>query len=224
MLKKEIRLFIIVVIFLLYACQNDKGKAKQSTNKYVAEHFGTYQPIYNQITNCIKVCLDSMVSSYSTEYYDEWHVDSLLCINSESDKLVTTVNQSSGVGSNAGSDQIEKLLAKKINGKWYVFKAGEALTVPRDFYGRDSLHPINFYELSQIARKEFLEGALKEQADGSYEVNDEFIDYHFYNGYGGTERTKEQKDSIHWTLIRGQWKYRIDTNEYKPLRKHKYNL
>lgn len=92
-------------------------------------------------------------------------------------------------------------------------------------YGKSGTDPLSFYELSQIARREFLEGALVEQADGGYKVNDGFIDYHFYSSAWGGYPTKASFDSAHAAVIKNQWLgKRIDTNEYKPVRKHKFNI
>lgn len=72
-------------------------------------------------------------------------------------------------------------------------------------------------------------------------MNDKWIDEHFYNaGYDsfthhrkpgmvspGEEyqmpRDKAKTDSVHWWLITDKWKHKIDTNEYKPLRRNKIN-
>jgi hypothetical protein len=142
----------------------------------------------------------------------------MICLNSSSDKMVTTINISVGVCGDCRMDAITKLLGKKINGIWYFFEGGGTLIVPRDMYGKDAMHPLTFHELSQIARKEFLESALIKNAAGEYVVNDKWIDAHFYyNGICADCKTHVQYDSVHWYEILHKWKEKIDTNEYKPL-------
>jgi hypothetical protein len=141
----------------------------------------------------------------------------MICLNSSSDKMVTTINISVGVCGDCRMDAITKLLGKKINGIWYFFEGGGTLIVPRDMYGKDAMHPLTFHELSQIARKEFLESALIKNAAGEYVVNDKWVDDHFYQNGFGNYKSKAEYDSVHWMMILQKWKYRIDTNEYKPL-------
>ena len=102
------------------------------------------------------------------------------------------------------------------------FKGGGTLIIPRDMYGKDEMHPLSFHELSQIARKEMMESALVKK-NGEYVVSDKWVDDHFYQiGYGKYDN-RASYDSIHWMLIQRKWKEKIDTNEYKPLRKNNAN-
>ncbi len=89
-------------------------------------------------------------------------------------------------------------------------------------YGKDAMHPLSFHELSQIARENMLSSALIRDKNGNYIVNDDWVEKHFYyNGMCGHCKTQAQYDSTHWFKITDKWKHKIDTNEYKPLRKNK---
>lgn len=172
-----------------------------------------------------------------TEYIYDWVVDSMICINSTQDKLVGIVVSSAGVYPEDVTDDATKFLGKKINGIWYFFKSGGSLAILRSSYGKTGKNPLSFHELSQIARKEMLEGALIKNEKGEFVVDDKWVEEHFYNAgfdtfnhhkiYGmvspGEEyqmpRDKEKTDSVHWHLILDKWNHKIDTNEYKPREK-----
>ncbi|MES2837522.1 MAG: hypothetical protein V4667_08365 [Bacteroidota bacterium] len=192
-------------------------------NNYAKSRFNEYSDIYTTIVDSISIYTDSSLTLFLNEYYSEWQIDSLVCINSKKDKLVTTINSTPGVCKECKMDDITKLLGKKINGKWYFFKGGGSLAVPRDMYGKDATHPLSFYELSKIARKEMLAGAVIEK-NGKLIIDDKWVDRHFYNnGFAqrGWDEIKDRPkyDSVHWFYIMDKWKHKIDTNEYKPLQR-----
>ncbi|MEO6903434.1 MAG: hypothetical protein ABI315_09780 [Bacteroidia bacterium] len=141
----------------------------------------------------------------------------MICINSEGNKLVVTLNYSLNACDDCMSDLVSNLLGKKINNTWYFFIGGGHLIIPRNYYGKDAMHPLSFHELSQIARKNVLESSLIKNAAGEYIVNDKWVDAQFYQNGFGDYKTKEEYDSVHWTMILKKWKSRIDTNEYKPM-------
>ena len=219
MLKIEIKSILLGILVSLNSCDFSKHNVEKA-NTYVKNNFNKYNDIYKVLNDSINIYIDSSLATFLTEYYEEWQVDSLLCINNEGNRLFGTINASLGANKNAWSDDVMELLGKKINGKWYFFKGGGTLAVPRNMYRKDEMHPLTFHELSQIARKEMLESALVKK-NGEYVVSDEWIDKHFYqNGYG-VYNTRAAYDSIHWMLIMRKWKEKIDTNEYKPVRRNK---
>ncbi|MEO6903436.1 MAG: hypothetical protein ABI315_09790 [Bacteroidia bacterium] len=228
MLKRENKLMLIflITICFLTACNNvSKNRDKQVvfeskiSKDYVKKKYINYSNEYTVLKDSVNKYVDSTLKSYLGEYIWDWEVDSMICMNSEGNKLVATINISIGACPKCWSDEIKKILGKKINGVWYFFKGGGTLTVPRNYYGKDEMHPLTFHELSQIAREEFLESALIKSATGEYVVNDKWIDAHFYqNGYG-SYKTKVEYDSVHWIMILQKWKVKIDTNEYKHFRR-----
>ncbi len=241
MLKKDIKnIFALFLFLLLQSCDSEiKEKEKSSSNNYVETNFAKYKQIYFDANDSIVYYANSKLSSFLTEYSNKWQVDSMMCINSTSDKLVGVIISSVGILNHDVTDDATKFLGKKINGNWYFFKGGGSLAIPRSLYGKTGSDTLSFHELSQIARKEFLESSLIQNEKGKYIVNDKWVDEHFYNAgfdnfthhkvYGlvspGEEyqmpRDKEKTDSVHWHLIIDKWKHKIDTNEYKPLRKTK---
>lgn len=246
MLKRENKIFYLLnCLIIFYSCSNSNNNGNATndlkSNIYTKNKFKEYSNIYTIVNDSVKLYSDSLLTEYLHIYGEDWQIDSMICINSNYDKLVTTINSSTGIGKNCKMDEVTKLLGKKINSKWYFFEGGGTLVVPREYYGKNEMNPLTFHELSQIARKNFLESALIKNEKGEYIVNDKWIDEHFYNngfytfGYHknpgmiseGEEyqmpRDKAKFDSVHWYYILHKWTEKIDTNEYKPLRKNKVN-
>ncbi|MEO6903432.1 MAG: hypothetical protein ABI315_09775 [Bacteroidia bacterium] len=225
LLKRGIKTVFIFCLFFISSCSNSVKKVEEKkADFYANKNYSHYSNIYSTLIDSINIYVDSSLNEFLGETLWPWEVDSLICINSNNTKLVSTINSSSGSCKKCVSDAITKLLGKKINGKWYFFKGGGTLIVPRDLVGKDEIHPLSFHELSQIAREEFLESALIKNAAGEYVVNDKWIDAHFYNNgfasMGWNEiKDKAKYDSVHWYYILHKWKVKIDTNEYKPFRR-----
>lgn len=231
MLGKGIKPIIAIAILTAFC----RCSSKYKNEKYVSENFGIYASEYKTLNDSIKIYSDSLLHDFISVYYKKWQVDSLICINSDHTKLIATINESNGAGKEAQMDQIEKILGKRINNKWFFFLGGGVLAVPRDLYGKNEMNPLSFHELSQIARKEFLSGAIIKK-DGKLVVSDEWVDAHFYcNGFysfgkhktpgmimKGEEyqmpRDKARFDSVHWVHILAKWQKRFDTTGLRPLK------
>ncbi len=218
--KLEKGIKCLLFISLLNSCSFIGSENKEKALDYVGKNFKAYDDVYGTINDSIALYIDSSLKNFTTEYSNLWQVDSLIIIKSDQSKLIATINISTGECKNCKMDQVSKILGKKINGKWYFFLGGGHLIVPRHMYSKSEMNPLSFHELSQIARKEFLESALIKNEKGEYVVDDKWIDKHFYyNGMCAHCRTQAQYDSTHWYKIIHKWSEKIDTNEFKPLRK-----
>lgn len=207
-------LFLAAVFFSCNSLNQDNGS---KADLYVRDKFSSYNEIYAMLKDSINRYIDSSLTAYLSPYSNNWQVDSLLIIDSKVSRLVATINVSNGIGKEQYSDVIIKSLGKKIDDKWYFFIGGGSLTVPRDMYGKDAMHPLSFHELSQIARENSLASALIKDENGNYIVNDAWVEKHFYNKGYGNFSSRAAYDSVHWKIILDKWKHKIDTNEYKPL-------
>ena len=196
------------------------GNEIKPYDNYVKRNFSSYSNVYRIINDSIKLYLDSTLGSVGFIYQEDWQVDSMVCIDLKEQKIYFALINSSGAGRGCTADVIGEFLGKKIDNKWYFFSGGGTLIIPRDMYGKDEMHPLSFHELSQSARKEMMESALIKK-DGEYVVSDEWIDRHFYNNGYGEYDNRAAYDSVHWALIMRKWKEKIDTNEYKPIKRNK---
>jgi hypothetical protein len=226
MLRKENNLFIYLLMFS--SCSHEN-----KSNKYIEDNFGNYKNEFYLIKDSVKKYSESMLEDYTGEYMWHWIIDSLVCVNSSKDKLISISVISTGICKDCKSDEVIMMLGKKINKQWYFFQGGGTLIVPRDMYGKDEYHPLSFHELSQIARKEMFGENCLIKKDGEWIVNDEWVNSHFYNNgfysfgkhrekgvvypdeYFEMPRDKAKFDSVHWSLILDKWNHKIDTTEIK---------
>ena len=229
MSHKEIKyLLLFFIVFSVFSCGiNSENESKKSTNIFARNNFNSYKYIYDVVNDSIKYFTASKLYEFKGEYCNNWELDSLIVLNSTKDKMVGALIISYGSCRDCVSDYTQKLLGKKINGKWYFLK-GSSLIIPRDLYGKTEMNPLSFHELSQIARKELLESALIKNKQGEYLINDNWVDGHFYNnGYAqmgwNPKKDKEKYDSVHWYYIMKKWKQKIDTTKFKPFNKSKPN-
>lgn len=215
MSAKEIKiLFYTFIILSTSSCKDNKEK----TNIYLKDNFKHYSSTHKIISDSINLYLDSSLATFKSEYVYGWYLDSLVCINSSNDKLFALIIQPPTPGKGFFMDDAMQLLGKKINNKWYFFKGGGTLAIPRSMYGYSETNPPSQYFLSQIARKNMMESAL-EKKGGEYVIDDDWVENKFYNTGYGLNLSRAQYDSIHWALIMRKWKEKIDTNEYKPFKK-----
>lgn len=228
-LKNVIKFFCISFSVFVFSCESKREKDKDSIsslanlniNKYVIDKYKNYEKIYTLINDSVSLYSNSLLKSFANLYIFDYEIDSMVCINSSNDKLVGTINVSIGKCSNCKLDNISLFLGKKIYGEWYFFLGGGHLKVPRDMYGKDAASPLSFHELSKIARKEMLSGAVIEK-NGKLIIDDKWVDSFFYNNGYGKYSTSAQYDSVHWRIIMDKWKHKIDTNEYKPLQRKQF--
>ena len=211
-------ILVLSAIFLFFSCNQ---KQNEITNTYVENNFKKYEGIYKILNDSINLYQDSLIKEFLFIYGEDWKLDSMICINSINDHLVAAINVSYGKGKEGTTDDISKILGKKIKNKWYFFMGGGNLVIPRNMYGKDEMHPLSFHELSQIARKEFLESALIKNGNGEFVVNDKWVDAHFTDLGWGKFKNVAQYDSVHWYYIMHKWQEKIDTNKYKPLWRNK---
>lgn len=221
MLKGGIKIYYLLFIICSFiGCSNNtKSNGTSKCNHYVKEHFSDFSEEYNLLNDSIKRYVASNLKSFGAEHLYEWQLDSMICINSKHNKLTAVIISSVGIFKEDVTDDATKILGKRIDNKWFFFKGGGSLAIPRSSYGKTGADPLSFYELSQIARENLLSGALIKDENGNYVVNDAWVEKHFYNNGYGNFSNRAAYDSVHWKIILDKWKHKIDTNEYKPLQK-----
>ncbi len=216
-LRNVYRLVFVVYSLLIFSCSSNSLSSKIS-KEFIDANFKDYEPVYNLLLDSSNFYVESALKTFGGEYTSNWFLDSMICINSTNDKLVGILISSKGNGSENFIDMATKILGKQIDGKWYFWKGIETFAIVREEFGYSENNAPPVIVLSSLARHYLLTSALVKQ-QSNYEVNDEWINKIFYTtGYDPTY-TKEQSDSLHWHLIMDKWNHKIDTNEYKPLKK-----
>src|SRR5574337_1882422 len=106
MLKREIRFICLFICLFIYSCVNIEKKTELKTSTYVDNNFKLYSNEYKTIADSVAMYVNSALNEYLHIYNQEWQIDSLICLNSTRDKLVTTINNSTGACSIGVSDEI----------------------------------------------------------------------------------------------------------------------
>jgi hypothetical protein len=208
--REKSKILVFVTLILFSSC----GKSK--IEKYIEQNYNVYTELHKTLTDSTNSYLNSHLKSFLQLYNNPWQIDSFICVNSKNDKLVATINSSIGKCKECWSDDVTKILGKKVNNKWYFFVGGGTLVVPRESYGKTPQMPLTLTELSQIAHKEMFGENCLIKKDGEYVVNDAWVDQHFYNkGICADCKTIGEYDSVHWKKILDKWNHKFDPKEFE---------
>ena len=125
LLRRGIKIVFCCLLFFISSCSNSvKEVEEKKADVYVIKNYSHYASIYSTLNDSIHLYIGSLLKDFGGHYLWPWEIDSLVCIDSPNTKLVATINISSGSCKECVSDEIVKLLGKKINGVWYFFEGG----------------------------------------------------------------------------------------------------
>jgi hypothetical protein len=165
-----------------------------------------YFKIYNLLNDSIKCWINNQLNYF--EYYNqerEWLLDSVLCINLERNKLITSVLKRS-ISNESTGDFIDYFYGTKIADTWYFFM-GPHLVLPREYYQKDIHTPLSFEKLKQIATMNIYRGYLIKNINDKWEINDRFFSDLTSGAWSSNWRTntQEQWDSIYISIVNKKW-------------------
>jgi hypothetical protein len=221
--KSIFLLFLCSLIFI--ACHRNRNKNEELSihaqriinNSENIIGRNNYFILYNSMNDSIQNWIKNKLGNYS--YWNsliKYHLDSVLCINKDKDKLVTAILLRYE-GEFGVQDDIHFFYGIKIKDKWYYFE-GADITLPREMYQKGIHTPLSFAKLHEIAMKEVFGGYLiKKKKDVGffknifspeyeYEINDEWFDSHFKNeGICSDCVTEEDFEKIWLYNSQSQW-------------------
>lgn len=204
---KLIILFFIVICFV--AC-NKNEKLTDLTNQY--RHISIYiigdevkyQVISQLITDTLSCWEKNNIAGFRSVNCNSssYKVDSLLCFNSQKNKLITCIleqncNQDFG-------DGIHFLYGVKIKEEWYFFR-GPYIFLPRKFYQKETHTPLSYVKLHETAMKEVYRGYLKKGKKGQWEINERFFSDITSVAWCTNCVTQEDWDNAYLSVIRENW-------------------
>lgn len=211
-------LFLLFVLTLL-GCNNRLEKPFEDAMKSEIIQFSktyvgadNYQLIYEGITDSIKSWSDNRLKDFLHTKNNEWKVDSLICLNTDKNKLISVLLYKSTFYPDATQDDIEFLYGVKIKEKWYYFP-GPTMVITRP---KDSKSvPTSFENLSEIAYQKIFKNYLKPNAEGEPGINEKFFeDLTSVAWYTGDEpKNQSEWDSVYLKIVRDNWSRR-DTTDY----------
>ena len=205
MLHQRNKILVLLFITLLsWQCQRVKyNKKKMHTIRKECmvksqEIIGKkeYWQIYNNINDSINNWIKHKLGLY--KYYKSFKVDTILCINSAKNKLITGILLKC-VSDECSQDDIIYFNGVKIKSKWYFFD-GPSLVLIRKYYQKNIHKPLSWEIMEQIAADQLYRGYLNK--DGS--INDNFF-YDLTSGAWGEANTQAEWDSIYLEIIKENW-------------------
>jgi hypothetical protein len=185
MLHRESKLLIMfLLITTVVSCGRYKEYNVKEINKIKNNAIGMsksllgedeYNMIYNNMIDTINSWIENKLRNYA--YWTSvinYQVDSVLCVNKERNKIVTSVLLPY-VGRGGVSDEITHFYGVKVKGTWY-FLWGPTMVLPREYYQKDIHTPLSFEKLKQIATSNIYRRYLVRNKKGEWEINDRFFD------------------------------------------------
>jgi hypothetical protein len=202
---------IVMIIFIVtfgFSCKrksyNTKAmyqirlKSMQKTQSILG--LEGYLSLNKNLSDSIKLWIESDLELYkSLRELGEYRIDSIICINSNANKLRACI-LSRCLLESCSQDYIEYLNGVNIDNNWYFFHAPR-LVLPREYYQRDIHKPLSWELMEQIAADHLYSSYLK--SDGS--INDQFFQDLTSVAWGPASNTQTQWDSTYLAIIRSNW-------------------
>jgi hypothetical protein len=167
------------------------------------EYNNTYHNMKDSINNWIENKID-YIKYYNDER--EWLLDSIMCIDSDANKLITAVLKRS-MYNDSNADFIDYFYGVKVKGEWYFFR-GAGMVLPREYYQKDIHTPLSFEKLKQIATDNIYRWYLKKNKQGNREINERFFSDLTSVAWCTYCATQEQWDSAYMQQIYRNWNKR----------------
>lgn len=185
---------IIVVAFLLLystSCNNNSNnEIKRKTIKQIGKN--NYNAIYLN-------AVDSIISwsNNNLGYYQycgkskNCFLDSLLCFNSNSTRLIGAILKQQLITSSIGDD-IDYFYGEKINNNWYFFSGPNLFVLRENIPNQNIQTPLSYEQLHDIALTEIFSAYLTKNG----EINEAWFDSHFEGPGWGNFKNQESADDF----------------------------
>jgi hypothetical protein len=120
-LSKENRYIVSLLIFFCFSCNYENKRLNTERNEIIefCKKRFDYQKIYKSANDSILNFVANNLKEYSALKYNNWQLDSVLCINSQGDKIFGTI-LIQGVSEHV-TNSLRFFYGVNINNKWYFF-------------------------------------------------------------------------------------------------------
>lgn len=214
------KLFLIAtyITILLNSCINNDPISISNNYKIKSEAIigsNNYIDLYKKINDTIETWVLNKFQIVEAESRYRHKVDSLMCISSDSTRLITCMHIYVDL-SDAVSDNLQFYYGEKINNNWFFFR-GESVVILRSMI-KDHLvnQPLTYQELHEVALKEVYSGYL----DRFGNINNAWFESYFENvGWCIDCKTKEDYKKSRLESAIALWANRDTTQPIKLLPK-----
>ena len=195
-----VKCIVLVNFLLLMACGQQELKNKERNRKMLELSKATigeqqYSKLYKQVSDSLNTWCTAKLPGYRSIWSFDYRLDSVLCLNSTGDRIVTAILGQHD-RSDCETDDIEYFYGAKIKGQWYFFQGGGTMVVLRRNYQADIHTPLSFEKLHELAMEEMFRGYIKKNAAGKWEINDAFFTAHLEGLGWGDFDNQSHEDTV----------------------------
>lgn len=213
---------ILIALFLCitYSCK-EKHVPDDVLNGYVKQNFHKYKSVYIALNDSIKKWVQDSLGIATSLHLNLYQVDSVICFNSDSNRLFTTLNKIDVLNKRAVMDYIDYIGGAKIKEKWHFRFLSESMAIPREVYSDDIYTPLTLKNVSNIAHEEVLSAAVFKNSDGTYQSNNQYFQAVFYDKIGWACDScfmQEDWDNKIMKSIQRQYSHKINAKELAALK------
>lgn len=195
MLKKGIKCFsILIFLLILNGCYTKQSTEQKNYKKISINKIGERE--YYNVLRLINDTLQNWQKNKVRSYYEDPNIsesiiDSIICFNTTSDRLITSLIGRVFLKPNPTAG-ITFMLGEKINNKWYFF-SGAHIFIPNEINDKKDGSAFEYQQLHQIALKEAYRSYLNEKG----EINEAWFTGLFEGGgWGQYPETMEDVNKL----------------------------
>lgn len=162
----------------------------------------TYWSIYQRMNDSLQSWISAELDDYKGwNQYFNLQIDSVLCVNSNGDKLIAMILKPNKV--RCEIDGVTYLYGVKIRGTWFYFR-GPGLLLPHEFYKMEDYKPFTHAEMRTIVTGECYFGYLTE-SNGRSKINENYFNDLTSQAWCTTCHNQADWDSTYLSIVRGNW-------------------
>lgn len=183
----------MVVLVMLSACHQQEQKNIERNHKILEVSKATmseskYNTTYQQALDSLNTWCSQKLPNYRSIWSFNYRLDSVLCFNSQKDRIVTAILVQCH-RQECETDDVHYFYGAKIKGRWYFFQGGGTMVIIRENYQKNIHTPVSFEKLHELAMEQMFRGYVKKDRAEKWVINDAFFAGHFEDiGWGDFNR------------------------------------
>ena len=200
MLNHVIRCTALILLMVSMACHQQWREDSERnfeilkiSRAIISSH--EYNAIYQQVSDSLNTWCLAKLPGYQSIWSFDYRLDSVLCFNSQKDRMVTAILVRCH-RYECETDDVHYFYGTKIKGKWYFFQGGGTMVVIREHYQKDVHTPVSFEKLHELAMNNMLRGYIKKNKAGIWQINEAFFTHHFEGVNWGDFNKQTHEDTV----------------------------
>lgn len=189
---------ILLVGYVLVLCSCDSELSDYYALQEQLSRDNEVRAVHKEITDSITSWVSDSLLGYKHIFFESsWNVNNIIFFNTDKNKFVSTLNNSSTNWINKQADNTYMIYGVKIKGNWYFFQ-GATYILPRGTWQNEFYDPMTSEELDYLGYDFFLSYYIKKTWNGKFVPKEEAFDKEITTKVilGKPSFTKEESDSF----------------------------